>query len=306
MEKSEFFFPSSDGRTQIRAAEWRADAPVAVVQLIHGIAEHIDRYDAFASFLAENGITVVGSDLLGHGKSITGEEDLGFFAETDGWGKNVADVHTLRTLTEEKYDVPYFILGHSMGSFLLRTYITEHADGLSGAIVSGTGTNPEIALSVGRTFAKCVMKKGGIRARSESIRKLCFGSYNKRIDSPKNENEWLSRDISVSEEYCRDPLCGFLPCAELYYEMFRGISDIQKKDNIAKVPKDLPLLFVSGGEDPVGSYGKGFAAAVSGYRTAGVTDIETKLYPGGRHEMLNETNRKEVYADILGWMKKKI
>lgn len=306
MKKSEFYFGSSDGRTQIRTVEWAADEPCAVLLLVHGIAEHIDRYDAFASFLADNGITVVGNDILGHGKSIAEKDDLGFFAENDGWFTCVEDINLLRKQTAEKYaTLPHFILGHSMGSFLTRTYITKYAEGLSGAIISGTGANPEIALTVGRVVAGIVAKKGGSHAKSETIRKMCFGSYNKRIESPKNENEWLSRDIAVSEKYCNDELCGFLPCATTYREMFRGISYIQKKDNIAKVPKSLPMLFVSGSEDPVGSYGKGVQQAVAGYKNVGIKDIAVKLYDGGRHEMLNETNREEVYADILAWIKKK-
>lgn len=307
MGKNEFYFLSSDGHTNLRAIEWKADDAKAVVELVHGIAEHIERYDGFASFLAENGITVVGFDLLGHGKSAAKEEDLGFFAEDDGWFKNVEDVHSLRRLTAEKYpDKPYFILGHSMGSFLVRTYITKYADGLAGAIISGTGANPEPVLALGRAVAKAVMKKGGIRVRSETIRKMCFGSYNKEIENPKNENEWLSRDLSVSEKYCADPLCGFLPCAEVYYEMFRGISYIQKKENIAKVPKKLPLFFFSGSMDPVGGYSDGVIKAYNSYNNAGLTDTKIKLYAGGRHEMLNETNKDEVYASVLKWIESKI
>ena len=303
--KTEFYFPSADGKTQIRAIEWSADEPKAVVQLIHGIAEHIERYDGFAAYLAENGITVVGCDILGHGKSVLSPDEIGYFAEKDGWFVNVEDAHSLRKLTESKYpSLPYFILGHSMGSFLLRTYITKYAKGLAGVVISGTGSNPEIVLKLGRLVASSSMKKDP-RAKSEKIRKMCFGSYNKRIKDPKNENEWLSRDISVSEKYCADPLCGFLPSAGVYYEMFRGISYIQKKENIEKVPKNLPMLFISGAMDPVGGYMKGVIKAHDSYENAGMTDVLLKLY-AGRHEMLNEINKDDVYADVLAWINEKI
>ena len=302
----DFTFPSADGKTDIRAREWPAENPKAVVQLIHGIAEHIERYDAFARYLAENGITVVGCDILGHGRSVVSEDDIGYFADNDGWFVNVEDAHSLRKLTGDKYqNIPYFILGHSMGSFLLRTYITKYAEGLAGVIISGTGSNPELVLKLGRFVARSAMKKDP-RVKSEQIRKMAFGSYNKLIENPKNENEWLSRDLAVSEKYCADPLCGFLPSAGVYYEMFRGISYIQKKENTAKVPASLPMLFISGEKDPVGAYTQGVIKAYDSYRKAGVTDMTMKLYEGGRHEMLNEINKDEVYADVLAWINEKL
>lgn len=306
-EKREFTFPSSDGSAQLRACEWVGDGEVrAIVQLVHGIAEHIDRYDDFAAYLADSGIAVFGHDLAGHGKSVAAEDDLGYFAEKDGWFSCVEDVHALRKIAQKEYPgKPYFIFGHSMGSFLTRTYITKYAGGLSGVVISGTGTNPEIALKIGRAVASSEMKKDP-RIKSEKIRKLCFGSYNKRVKDPQNENEWLSRDTEVSKKYCEDPLCGFLPGASMYRNMFEGISYIQKTKNIAKVPQNLPMLFVSGTMDPVGSYGAGVTKAVEAYRKAGCSDISIRMYADGRHEMLNELNRDEVMLDVKNWIDSKI
>lgn len=306
-EMKEFYFPSADGRTNIRACRWTATREIkAIVQIVHGIAEHIERYTPFASFLAEQGIAVFGHDHLGHGKSVVSEEDRGYFAADDGWFKCVEDVNTLRGIAQKEYPgVPYFIFGHSMGSFLTRTYITKYADGIKGAVISGTGTNPEMILKLGRLVASMEMKKDP-RIKSEMIRKMCFGSYNSHIENPKNENEWLSRDIAVSEAYCNDPLCGFLPAASLYRNMFEGISYIQNKENVNKVPKNLPMLFISGTEDPVGNYSKGVVAAFDGYKKAGVTDMTMWLYEGGRHEMLNETNKEKVWSDVGGWIEARI
>jgi len=305
-EKRDFRYPSVDGKTEIRVREWSGDGEVtAVVQLIHGIAEHIERYDDFAAYLAEHGIVVVGNDLPGHGESVTGKDELGYFAENDGWFSALEDVHTLHRLTAERYpNKPYFMLGHSMGSFFLRTYMTEYPDGLAGAVISGTGYTPAAALSLGSAIAAALMKKNP-RVKSELLRKLCFGGYNKRVPHPQNANEWLSRDPDVSAEYTADERCGFLPSAGMYREMFRGIAYIQKKENIARVPQDLPLLFVSGTEDPVGNYTKGAIQSRDGYANAGCRDIEMKFYEGGRHEMLNEINKEQVWRDILAWMKEK-
>lgn len=306
MGKNEFYFPSCDGRTGIRAVEWSVPAPRAIVQLIHGIAEHIDRYEDFAAYLCSCGYTVVGHDILGHGKSVAEGDEIGLFAPDDGWFVNVDDADRLRRICVEKYPgVKHFMLGHSMGSFLLRTYLTKYADGLAGVVISGTGYNPQIVLSLGMFLANREIKKHGPGAKSESLRKLCFGTYNKRIENPKNENEWLSRDIAVSEKYCADPLCGFLPGAVTYREMMRGISYIQKSENIEKVPKNLPVFMISGEEDPVGDYGRGVLRVYNTYRDAGMCDITLKLYSGGRHEMLNETNRAEVFSDVRGWLDSK-
>lgn len=305
--EKEFFIPSCDGKTMLRAMEWVPNNPRAVVQIVHGVAEHIERYACFARFLAGNGYYVAGCDILGHGKSVSSPDDIGYFAENDGWLVNVEDIHALRLAVQDKYQsLPYFILGHSMGSFLTRTYITKYADGLAGVLISGTGYNPEAVLTVGRLIAASVIKMNGKRAKSELIRRLCFGSYNNKIKNPPNENAWLSRDKAVSEAYNADPLCGFLPSVALYYEMFRGISYIQKNENIRKIPIDLPVLFFSGTADPVGAYSKGVIKVYESYKKAGVTDVSIKLYDGGRHEMLNETNKGEVYSDVLGWLDNKV
>lgn len=304
VKSSSFYFPSKDGKTRIRAREWYGDGePKAVVELIHGIAEHIDRYDAFASFLAEQGYYVVGHDILGHGKSVAGEAEKGSFDVVGGWFTNVADLRFLFELTREKYpDLPYFMLGHSMGSFLLRSYVPSYGEELSGVILSGTGYVPNMALKLGQMMAGMEIKKNGDHAKSETLRKMAFGGYNKKIPNPESENAWLSRDPATYKAYDADPDCGFLPTALTYREMFRGIEFIQSPKSLIRWHKDLPVLLLSGSMDPVGSYGEGVRRVRADLGAAGVYNTKMKLYDGGRHEMLNEINKADVFDDILYWL----
>lgn len=304
VKSSCFYFPSRDRKTRIRVREWyREGESKAVVELVHGIAEHIDRYDAFASFLAENGYYVVGHDILGHGKSVASPEEKGSFDVAGGWFTNVEDLRFLYELTREKYpDLPYFMLGHSMGSFLLRSYIPSYGEELAGVVISGTGYTPGIALKLGSFMANREIRKNGDHAKSEGLRKLAFGSYNKKIPNPESENAWLSRDPEVYQAYDADPDCGFLPTALTYREMFRGIEFIQSPKSLIRWPKELPVFLLSGSMDPVGGYGDGVRRVKADLGAAGLYKIKMKLYPDGRHEMLNEINKDEVFGDILYWL----
>ncbi len=302
--RNDIYYPSVDGETTIHAIEWMPEGePVAVMQLIHGMTEFIGRYDEFASYLADKGFYVVGNDHLGHGESVNNEEQYGFFREKNGNRAVLEDIETLRVMTKEKYpDVPYFMLGHSMGSFLIRQYIARHGDSLTGAIIMGTGTNPEAVLKTGRALCRMIAAVKGWHYRSSLVYGIVSNGNNKRIPDAKTPAEWLSKNEENKAAYLADPKCTFRFTVNGYYNMFLSISDCQSKATAAKIPKDLPLLIVSGAEDPIGQYGKGVEQAYKLYQKAGIKDVSMKLYPDDRHEILNELDRATVYDDIYAWL----
>ena len=304
---SEASFFSSDGKTELFYREYIPNGePCGIVQIIHGVAEHIERYNDFASFLAENGYIVVMHDQLGHGKSVRDDDSLGFFCEDDGWGKVLQDVRKLHDMTAEKHPgKPYFLFGHSMGSFIVRTYLIRYRAGLDGVVLSGTGQQSASLLSLGLRVTAVEMRRHGPRYKSEVVNKMAFGGYNKKFSDVRTAFDWLSRDESVVDSYVEDPLCGYVPSVGLLRDMFTGMMFIGKPKNVARMKKDLPVLFVSGDCDPVGENGKGVIRSYKSFLKAGMTDVTMKLYHGGRHEMLNETNSDEVYQDILDWLNSK-
>lgn len=303
--KNDIYFPSVDDETTIHAIEWVPEGePVAVLQLIHGMTEYIGRYDEFASYLSERGFYVVGNDHLGHGESVNSPEQYGFFREKNGNRALLEDIETLRQMTAEKYpDVPYFLLGHSMGSFLARQYIARHGDKLAGAVIMGTGTTPEATLKTGRALCRMIAAVKGWKYRSSLVYGIVSNGNNKRIPDAKTPVEWLSKNEPNKEAYVNDPRCTFRFTLNGYYNMFRSISDCQNKKTIEKIPKDLPVLIVSGAEDPIGQYGKGVEHAYKLYENAGINDLKMKLYEGDRHEILNELDRAVVYDELYAWFK---
>ena len=302
----DFYFESSTGKNRIRARKCLPDsAPRAVIQIAHGIAEHIDRYDDFMRFLTENGFVAVGNDHLGHGKSISSPEEQGIFAESDGWNYVVRDMDKLRDLMHGEYpDLPYIFFGHSMGSFLTRTYLILHPDKYDAAILSGTGQQGKALVFAGGLAAQLMVKNKGARADGQALNDMAFGSYCKRIANPRTAFDWLSRDEANVDKYIADPLCGFVAKLSLYRDMMNGIRFITSQKNVDRMNKEAPVYFMSGEEDPVGDYGVGVEKAYKSFCKAGVKDVMIRLYPGGRHEMLNEINREDVYRDILAWLEK--
>lgn len=304
----DFYFNSSTGKNKIRARMCVPDAePRAIVQIIHGIAEYIDRYDEFMSFLADNGIIAVGTDHLGHGKSIESEEQTGFFAYDNGWDYAVRDEEVLRLAMHENYpELPIIVFGHSMGSFMARTLLIRYPDAFNAAIISGTGNQGAALVNGGLFMGNLVTGLKGAHHYSKFLNNLAFGSYNKIYDNPKTEYDWLSRDESNVQKYIDDPLCGFIPSCSLFRDMMTGVKFITNKKNLTAMNKDMPVYFMSGDMDPVGECGKGVQKAYNNFLEAGMKDVSIKLYPGGRHEMLNEINKDEVYTDILAWLGSKI
>ena len=302
--KQEFYYPSRDGKTQIHAIEWIPEGEIkGVLQICHGMVEYINRYDEFAEFMAGHGYYVTGHDHLGHGKSIQTEEDLGYFNETRGNQYVIGDIHKLRELTMEKHPgVPYYMLGHSMGSFLLREYLTMYGMGLAGAIIMGTGYQGALILNAGQLVCKVIAVFKGWKYRSKFVDSLSFGSYNKKFEPAETTKDWITSDKERKKKYVEDPLCSYMFTLGAYYQMFEGMKVLTRKASMERIPKDLPILFVSGEDDPVGAFGKGVTKVYEKYKAAGIHNLSIRLYKGDRHEILNEIDRKDVYEDLKRWI----
>ena len=299
--RKEFYYLSHDGKTQIHAIRWTPEGEVkAVLQIAHGMVEHIERYDDFATFMAQNGILVVGHSHLGHGKSMISKEKMGYFAEPNGNQCVIEDIHELRNIVCKKYpNVPYFMMGHSMGSFLLRQYLGIYGKGLSGAIIMGTGDQPDIAVGGGKIVCKLLAAVKGWEHRSDFVNSLVIGGFEKKMGKA-----WLSRNEENVKNYAADPLSGFVFTLNAFYHMFDGMSKMNAQEKAGKIVKNLPMFFVAGAEDPVGNNGKGVEAVYRKYQEKGAENVQIKLYPGDRHEILNELDKDIVYNDILNWIQR--
>ena len=297
----EIFYIPSTGGGQLHCRKWLPEAkPKAVVQLVHGIAEHIGRYDHFARFLNQHGYIVTAEDHMGHGGSIVGDLK-GYF--NGGWMNAVADVKALHDKTAAEHPgLPYIFLGHSMGSFLLRTYLYTYPDAVDKAVISGTGWQPAAALKAGLALCKLEEKRLGETKTSPLLNSLIFGTYNKMFKPNRTPNDWICSDDAVVDKYMADPLCGFDATIGLARDMLTGIRMNQEPANLAKMNKALPVLFVSGAKDPVGGMAKGVLKTIDAFKRTGLRNITIHIYPEGRHEMLNEVNRSEVYGDVLRWL----
>lgn len=305
---ADFHFSSSRPDTEIHCRMWSPEGePRAVIQIVHGVAEHIGRYHEFASCLADHGYLAVGDDHLGHGLSVKDGSELGWFAEKDGWELIIRDEKTLRDRMREEYPgIPLILLGHSMGSFMARTYIGYYPDDFDLCILSGTGHTPGVVCRAGRMIARREIRRNGSKFRSKTLQQIAFGSYLKGIENPIGPNDWICRDEAVIRAYDADPLCGFTATAGLMHDMMVGLESIGKNSHIMKMKKDLPILLISGTADPVGGWGKGVQTVYDRFIGIGLQDVTIKLYPEARHEVLNEINKKEVWNDVLGWIGKKL
>lgn len=305
--KQEFYYPSQDGVTKIHTIEWIPEGEAKkILQISHGMVEYIDRYDEFAKFLNDKGYYVVGQDHLGHGASVQHDSDLGFFHETRGNEYVIGDIHELRKLTKEKYPkLPYFMLGHSMGSFLTRQYIKGHGQGLSGVVIVGTGNQPAALLVIGKMLCRVIARFKGWRFRSQLVNQMAFGGYNKKFEPARTTVDWISKDHAIVDKYVADPWCTFVFTVNAYYQMFCGMQVLKKSENLEKIPKELPVFFVSGEDDPVGNFGKSVKLVYQKYLACGIKDVTIKLFQKDRHEVLNETDRQQVYEEIYQWIESK-
>ncbi|MBO4853596.1 MAG: lysophospholipase [Oscillospiraceae bacterium] len=303
----EFTFLSSDGKTNLHAMEWLPEGkPRAVLQIAHGVAEHIARYDGFARFLNDRGVAVVGHDHPGHGKSVTANGTPVYFGDGNTWTSVVDDVYALHLRIKGEFtDTPLFLMGHSMGSFVARSYLIRYPGTVRAAILMGTGWQPELMLTGGLTIAGLVARRRGADATSDLVTKLAFGAYNKAFAPNRTPVDWLSADTDNVDRYIADPLCGQDATVGLFREMLRGIRFNQKEENLSKMDREMPVLFISGEMDPVGDMMKGVERTCAAFRNAGVKDVTLKSYPGLRHEILNEAAQQQtVYGDIWHWLEK--
>ena len=307
VRKEELTYKSRDRQTMLHAIRWIPEGePVAILQIIHGMQEYIDRYDEFANFLAEKGILVIGNDHLGHGGSVGERGTLGYFCKNDPATVLVRDAHRLKKMTQEDYPgVPCFILGHSFGSFVAREYITRYGTGIKGAIIQGTAYMPSGTVkSLGGlvNFLQVVM---GEKYRSTMVNNMAFKGYLKKIPNPRTQQDWLSHNEASVDKYIADPACNFVFTLNGFKTMAELLKRIQDTDKMEDIPKDLPILITAGKEDPVGNYGEGPEKLYNIYKNdLQIKNVELKLYDGMRHELQQEIGREQVFADQYEWIRK--
>lgn len=278
-------------------------APRALVQIAHGMAEHSARYARLAAALVAEGYGVYAADHRGHGKSVRGPEELGFFAEENGYRKLVEDQERLRKrVASEHPGAPIVLLGHSMGSFVVRNYLCEHAEGIAAAVLSGTAGGSGGLAKAGKVVAKVERARLGPRGKSKVLGAMSFGDYNKAFEPVRTQFDWLSRDAAEVDKYVADPLCGFETTTQGWIDVLSLVIEMQRPERVARMSKSLPVYLLSGDQDPVGGRGRGVEATQTLLREAGLSRVSMRLYPGGRHEMFNEQNRDEVTSDLIGWL----
>ncbi len=300
MRQNEFTFPSSDGKTSIHAIEWLPEgAPRAELQIAHGVSEYAGRYQPLAEFLTARGIAVAANDHIGHGKSMVPGASVAHFTSAD---TVVDDMYLLRNLESKKFPgLPYFLLGHSMGSYLTRSYLIRYPGTLTGAVITGTGQMNPVDIAYCTLIARRDARKYGWERTSPAVNRLSFNKYNRIFKPTRTDYDWLSADTDNVDRYIADPLCGADASLALCRETLRLMYAMQRPGNLRRMNLSTPVLFLSGAMDPVGGCGREVTRAYNSFRRAGVRDVRMKLYPGARHEILNDVCRQEVYDDLLAW-----
>lgn len=305
MRSSSFSYRAEDG-AEIHVFRWLPDGePRAVLQVAHGLAEHAARYEPFARFLTDAGYAVYANDHRGHGQTAKSEEDLGFFKAQGGWDAVVSDLHGITThLKKEHPGLPLFLLGHSMGSMLVQTYLFRFPTAVDGALLSATSGRVGLLATVGKGAVFVEQMRLGLKGRSKVLHQMTFGNYNRAFAPARTEMDWLSRDPRIVDEYLADPRCGFIGTTSLWGDLLYGTQQNEDPRNQARVRRDLPLYIFSGEKCPVGQNLKSVRQLLSAYQRVGLTHVEHRFYEGARHEILNETNRQEVYEDVLRWLER--
>jgi alpha-beta hydrolase superfamily lysophospholipase len=304
MTESTFTFKSGDG-TVIHGSHWQPESqpPRGIVQIAHGMAEHALRYRRLAERLTAAGYAVWAHDHRGHGRSAASVETQGCLAEADGFAHMVADTRQVTTLARAKHPgLPLALMGHSMGSFVAQSYIQTHPEAADACILSSTNGPQGLMLGVATVVARSECRKKGRRAPSPRLNQLSFGSFNDAFKPARTDFDWLSRDHAEVDKYIADPYCGAIFPAGFFADFLQGLKDIERKDNLRRIRHDLPIYLFAGSDDPVGRQGKGPARLAGIYHKLGIRRVDLKLYPQGRHELLNDTIRDEVTADLIGWI----
>lgn len=304
MKTENFNLASADG-VELFAYRWLPTGqPVAVVQIAHGLAEHAGRYARLAEQLTAAGYAVYANDHRGHGRTAKSPDDLGFFAEQNGWQKCVDDLWRLnRHIAAAHPGLPLVLIGHSMGSTLAEQFMGEHGDALAGVVLSGANGKPTSLAAIGRGITRAERLRMGARGRSKLVQSLTFDAFNKKFAPARTAFDWLSRDPAEVDKYVADPLCGFPATVQLWIDLLDGWSAVSTLGHRERVPKALPIYVIAGGRDPVSGNIRQLKAWLEDYDAAGSSRLEHRFYPEARHELFNETNRDEVTADLLGWLK---
>ena len=305
---SEYTYPSSDGIHTIYADIYAPvdRAPRAVVQICHGMVDFVKRYEQLALALVKQGIVLAGNNHLGHAKSSNSPQDLGFFADRDGFKHVLRDVHTMNRYLRTTYpNVPIIVMGHSMGSFIARLFVARHPHAADGFIIHGTG-GPNPLTPLGHLVAGTIGLFRGNRYRSKTLRAITFAGYNSHFPKSEGKNAWLTRDLTIINEYDDNPYSNFVFTVSAYRDLFRFLSRSNSKSWFQKYPKSMPTLIMSGTEDPVGGYGKSVTYVYKHLLLAGVSDVRLRLYEGGRHELFRDTCRTEVFRDIINFVEERI
>jgi alpha-beta hydrolase superfamily lysophospholipase len=307
MHSETFTFKADDGHP-LFVYRWSPGTaslgvPRAVVHIAHGMSEHAGRYAVLADTLTSSQYIVYANDHRGHGRSATSTEDLGFFGARRGVRRVVQDIEELVALERKEHiGLPIILLGHSLGAFLAHLFLIEHASAVRAAVLSGSSGKPNALATLGWIIAVAERWRLGVRGRSRLLNRLSFGQYNRSFEPARTPFDWLSRDTGEVDRYIADSCCGFNCTISLWSDLLRELLTAFRADAIAKIPRDIALYVFSGELDPVGGNTKCVRHLLSAYRAAGLQNITERFYPGGRHEMLNETNRLEVMQDLVAWL----
>lgn len=304
MLQESFTYEGANG-DRIQAYKWLpSQEPRGVLQLAHGMAEHAQRYGPFARFMTNHGFAVYANDHRGHGQTTLLHGQKGFFANSDGWDTVVQDMRLLTTLIQLNHSqhLPLFLMGHSLGSLLSRSYAQRYGSQLTGLIISGTSLVSKPFLRLASLLVSWQLRRKGARTESPLLHSFTFGPYIRSVNPRRTDWDWLSRDCSAVDDYIADPLCGCVFTTGYYQDLAHGLEDVCNGANLKHIPETLPILLLAGGRDPVGSYGVDAMRLGRKLQSTGAREVSCNVYAGARHELLNELNKDEVYADILQWM----
>ncbi len=310
IKRDQISFASNDGTSTIYGHLWRDEentTPRGIIQIAHGMAEHIERYDDFARFLASHGYVVTGHNHIGHGSS-SKPEKWGCLPAKNGKEILVEDLHAMRIIATDitaNYPLPHFLFGHSLGSYITRAYLTRHSEGLAGAVICGTGHVPPVTSTAGNVLAKAIARVQGEDTKSKMLDDMGVGAYAKAVPG-RTPVDWLSFNEKNARRYLDDEECGFMFSAGGYATVTSLTREVCTIKSFEKMPAELPLFFIAGTEDPVGNMGKGVEKSYEMAREAGMRNLNIKLYQNMRHEILNETNHEIVYEDVLKWTEEQL
>ncbi len=304
------FYVKEKGGQDVFVYCWdEVDAPWAVVQIFHGMAEHAGRYERLAKFLNTKGFIVYANDLRGHGRTAGSLKEVGYIGK-DGFNNIVEDEFIITgKIKNDHPNLPIIVIGHSFGSFVAQDFITRYGGDIAGVILSGSSIVPESAVKPGAKVASWQRFFMGEKRKSNLLDKASFASYNKKFENIEGEDKkfaWLSRDKAEVQKYVDDPYCGAVFTIGFYYYFYQGLLNLYKPEKVTKIPKELPVFIIAGSEDPVGAFGVGVQGLCQMYQSLGMKDVELRLYEGARHEIFNEVNRNEVFNDVVNWISKRI